>query len=262
MASWQAGASDAAGRFEVRFLDVGQGDAALIRSAAGRTILIDGGGDGQRLAQELGEAMPPRDRSIDLVVVTHADADHATGLVEALRRFDVGELLVPERGEGSPFLALMAQARESGVPVRVGRAGQRFEFDGASIEVLSPTHGLRGSENDASLVLRLRYSAADVLFAADIEAAGEAELIAAEPAADVLKVAHHGSQTSSSAALLEAVGAQAAIISVGEGNRYRHPHAGVVARLTATIPHVLRTDRDGTVILTTDGERIWLRTER
>lgn len=248
--------------FEVRFLDVGQGDAALLRSPHGRTVLIDGGADGQRLARELGEALPARDRSLDMVVVTHADADHATGLVELLRRFEVGVVLAPEYGDGTPFAALLAEARERGAPVRIGRAGQRFDFDGATIEVLAPTDGLLGSENNAGLALRFRYGSAGVLFAADLESGGEARLARAFPNAEVLKVAHHGSRTSSTPLFLEAVRPAVAVVSVGERNAYGHPHPEVMARLEAATERVYRTDRDGTVRVTTDGRRIWVRSGR
>lgn len=258
-----AGQDDGAdGRIEVSFLDVGQGDAAIIRAPGGRTVLIDGGPDGQRLARELGATLPPRDRSIDMVIVTHADADHATGLVEVLRRFDVGAVLLPERGEGSAFAALLAQARASDVPVAVGRAGQRYDLDGARLQLLGPTNGRRGSDNDASLVVRLRYGDADVLFAADVEAAGEQALVAAGAAADVLKVAHHGSSTSSAPTFLAAVGAQVAVVSVGESNRYGHPDTDVMERLMGAIPHVYRTDQNGRIVVETDGETIWVRSER
>ena len=262
LAALSAGEQGQAGVFEVRFMDVGQGDAALLRSPGGRTVLIDGGANGRLLAQRLGEALPPRDRSIDMVIATHSDADHVQGLTEVLRRFDVGALLVPERPSGTPMAALLAEARARGVPVRIGRAGQRFTFDGATLEVLSPTDGLAASDNNAALVTRFRFGSADVLFTADIEATAERQLIAAYPDAEVLKVAHHGSASSSIAAFLDAVAPQAAVVSVGAGNPFGHPTDAVMARLEAEAAHVFRTDEHGTVTLTTDGERIWLRSER
>ncbi len=223
LAALSAGKRGQAGVFEVRFMDMGQGDAALLRSPGGRTVLIDGGPDGRLLAQRLGEALPPRERSIDMVIATHSDADHVRGLTEVLRRFQVGELLVPERFNGTPMAALLAEAQARGVPVRIGRAGQRFAFDGATLEVLSPTDGLAAGDNNAGLVTRLRFGSADVLFAADIEATAERQLIAAYPDAEVLKVTHHESASSRIATLLDAVAPGAAIISVGAGNPFGHP---------------------------------------
>ncbi len=196
------------------------------------------------------------------ILITHADGDHVTGLVDVLRRFKVGALLVPEAGGGSAFAALLAEAERIGVPVRIGRAGLVYAFGDGVIEVLGPIDGRVGNENDASVVIRFRYGAADVLFTGDIEAAGEEALARALPSADVLKVAHHGSKSSSAPPFLAAVGAQVAVVSVGEGNRYGHPHPEVIARLESATGRVYRTDRDGTVRLTTDGRRLWLSGER
>ncbi len=145
-------------------------------------------------------------------------------------------------------------------------AGTRLLIDGLLIEVLSPSAGLQTDVNDAAIVLKLTYGEVVFLLTADVFASGERAMVRAgvDLKANVLKVAHHGSRTSSSGVFLAAVDPEVAVISVGENNRFGHPHPTTLAALSGHLSGglILRTDRDGTIEMTTDGQRLWVRTER
>ncbi len=247
---------------EVHVLDVGQGDALLAIAPSGGTLLVDGGPDGVRLLGELADALPAGRRSLDLVVATHPQADHVNGLFAVLDRFQVGELIVAplnDRTEIGRRLTAVASAR--GVPVRAAEPGTLLDLgEGALVDVLGPlepTAAAAGDNlNNGAVVLRLRYGEVSFLLAADIEA--ERELLLAQQGwslqATVLKVAHHGSATSSTDLFLRRVRPSVAVITVGAGNRFGHPHPEVLSRLAETM--LLRTDEDGTIVLRSDGESI------
>jgi competence protein ComEC len=237
---------------EVVFLDVGQGDAGVAFLPGGEVIVIDGGPDPR--AQVLVPFLRRRGvRRVDLVVLSHQHPDHAGGLAELLRQFPIGELWTNGRESEDPAVrALLAEAAARHVPL--GAPGSR-RWGEVTLDVLAPRDAAGAvvadpldAENDASLVLRLRYGGRAVLFAGDIEAAAEAALVARAPGAvDVLKVPHHGSRTSSSEELLEALRPRWAVASLADGNRYRFPHPDVVARYREHGVSLLRTDRDGAV---------------
>ncbi|MSQ27205.1 MAG: ComEC family competence protein [Dehalococcoidia bacterium] len=237
----------------VRFLDVGQGDAILVTTASGQRVLIDGGPSPGKLLNHLGQALPFWDRSIDLVVLTHPQRDHLTGLLEVVKRYQVGGVVEGGiRGAGAEYAEFERLIENRGVRRLTLAAGSVLRLDGAELAVLHPTpEALRvfgRSVNDASLVLRLRAHGQSVLLTGDIEAPAERWLLAAdgpELETSVLKLAHHGSRTSSSEAFLGAVAPNVAVISVGADNPFGHPSPEIEARLRA-LP-VLRTDRDGTV---------------
>jgi competence protein ComEC len=243
----------------VTFLDVGQGDAALVELPEGPRLLVDGGPGGARRF-DVGERVlapflwnRPLAR-LDVVALTHWDADHSGGLAAVLSHFHVGEFW--ENGHpparASATAAALARAR---APRRVLAAGQRIWLGRALITVLGPGPGPPQAANDHSLVLRLDWRGISVLLAGDLGPRGEALLLErAGPArALVLKVAHHGSRFSSTAPFLERVRPRLAVISAGARNPFRHPSAEALARLEAAGARVYRTDRDGAVILETDG---------
>jgi len=243
----------------VTFLDVGQGDAALIELPEGPRLLVDGGPGGARRF-DVGERVlapflwnRPLAR-LDAVALTHWDIDHSGGLAAVLAHFHVGEFW--ESGHptgGAPeTAAALARAR---APRRVLAAGQRLWLGRALITVLGPGREPPQAANDQSLVLRLDWRGVSLLLAGDLGPRGEALLL--ERAGPVrtlaLKVAHHGSRFSSTAPFLERARPRVAVISVGARNPFRHPSAEALARLEATGARVYRTDRDGAVILETDG---------
>jgi competence protein ComEC len=264
---WAAVATgDSGGRLAVTFLDVGQGEAILIEGPGGQRILVDGGPGGEVLSGALGRRLPFHDRRIDLVVVTHPQADHIGGLPQVLESYDVGAVLDSRFESGSPFYeALTEAADEAGVPRYVAARGQTIALGGgARVEVIGPVGepGARADPNNASTVLRVAMGDVSFLLTGDIEADGEAALVrsGAELRATVLKVAHHGSKTSTAPAFLSRVAPAVGVISVGAANTFGHPTATVLSRLSGD--YVLRTDEDGDVRMETEGERLWVTTER
>ncbi|MBI2158263.1 MAG: DNA internalization-related competence protein ComEC/Rec2, partial [Candidatus Rokubacteria bacterium] len=228
------------GVLRVTVLDVGQGDAVVVETPDGRTLLIDAGsgGPGRLDAGERVVAPFLWNRGIlqlAATAVTHLDADHAGGMPAVHRLLGVPRRLTAESLAPEPYTA-----------------------GGAVLSLVRPRAGPQAGRNDESLVLRLEYGLASFLLASDVEAAREAELLAAGGplAATVLKVAHHGARTSSTAGFLRAVGPTVAVISVGARNVYGHPDPGVLARLDAAGARVLRTDRDGAVVFETDGRTL------
>jgi competence protein ComEC len=243
----------------VTFLDVGQGDAALIELPEGPRLLVDGGPGGARRF-DVGERVlapflwnRPLAR-LEAVALTHWDADHSGGLAAVLTHFHVGEFWESGRPPGGAPETVAALLR-SRAPRRVLAAGQRLWLGSALITVLGPGPDPAQTANDQSLVLRLDWRGVSLLLAGDLGARGEALLLerAGPVAALALKVAHHGSRFSSTAPFLERARPRLAVISVGARNPFRHPSVEALARLDAAGARVYRTDRDGAVILETDG---------
>jgi competence protein ComEC len=254
-------------RLKVVFLDVGQGDAIFVQTPQGVQMLIDGGPAGGNLLSRLGQQMPFWDRSLDLVFLTHPDSDHLSGLVPVLERYGVRAVIASAEIPESELARAWEQALTmAGVQRIQPGAGTRIESgDGVAVEVLYPDPGasLLGVEsNDRSLVMRLKYRDVSFLLTGDIGAAVEGRLVrsGAYLPSTVLKVAHHGGDSSSSTAFLKAVQPQVAVISVGENNTFGHPSYEVLDRLEEAL--LYRTDRDGTVAVSTDGHTLWIETDR
>ena len=251
----------------VTFLDVGQGDAAVVEAPGARVMLIDGGGVRDGSFDPGARIVEPFLRArgigrIDVVALSHPHPDHLNGLFRILQRFEVGAFWSSgDDGHNPEYRRLVALARQRAVAMpdvaetRLGGAAivplGPFESaaDGASERIAAPA-GL--TVNDASLVLRVGFAGRGVLFAGDLEADGEGELAGRRDvgqivAADVLKVPHHGSRTSSSPELVDAVAPALAVISLGWRNQFRFPAPEVVARYAARGARVLRTDRDGAI---------------
>jgi len=260
------------GKLHVYFFDVGQGDSALIVTPEGKQVLVDGGAGSQTAALEVSGVLPRGDRSIDLVVLTHLDADHSRGLFEVLNRFQVGGILTGIDHAGSAMYPQWSAALDLGglepLPVE---SGHRIDLEpGVFLEVLSPlperSRFPSSDVNNNAVVLRLVYRDISILLASDIEAEAEARITGGGTVltSDVLKVSHHGSQTSSTLGFLKRVDPELAVISVGRGNRFGHPDAEVVKRLTEQVggAGIYRTDRNGTIELISAGRRLWVKTER
>ena len=254
------------GRLHVAFLDVGQGDATLIQSPDGRQVLIDGGRYPSVVLERLGEQMPFWDHSLDLVIATHPDDDHAAGLVSVVERYDVAGLLTNGvAADDAGYAALLAAAEAGGAPVLVAQPGQRIDLgDGVSLDILSAGGDAGIADNDASVVARLTYGELSVLLTGDAGGAAEAALLAGGQLTPtvVLKAGHHGANTSSGEAFLAAVRPQVVVISVGANNSYGHPAAAMLARAAAVGATVLRTDEVGTIELVSDGRRMWWAVDR
>jgi competence protein ComEC len=265
---WSVALTQPDDRLHVSFLDVGQGDAVLIQTPNNQDILIDGGPDPQKINLELGEKLPFWDRTIDLVVCTQPQADHVTGLVEVLQRYEVKQVLDPCLSyETLIYQEWLRLIEDKGIECSVAHAGQEIDLgNGIKMEVLNPPESLwQGTDDDIDnngVVLRLSWDNISFLFTADIRAEAEFELIMqrASLKSTVLKVAHHGSQTSTTSQFLAAVDPEVAVICVGAGNPFGHPGREVLQRLTDSLgeDNVYRTDQDGTIEFITDGERLWV----
>ncbi|MBM2824630.1 MAG: comEC rec2 [Dehalococcoidales bacterium] len=268
---WVTAATMPDGNLHISFLDVGQGDAILIQRGS-QQVLIDGGPSPERLGFELGKQMPFWDRTIDLVVSTHPHADHITGLSDVLNRYQIKQVLYPDLAYNSPIYdKWRSLIGEKKIKYTLAQAGQQISLGKeVVIEVLNPAKSqLTGTESDIDnngIVLRLSTGKVSFLFTADMMWESEFELISrrASLTSTVLKVAHHGSETSTTAEFLAMVKPRLAVISVGKDNPFGHPNKEVVARLQQKSgqENIYRTDEDATIEFITDGERLWVRVGR
>jgi len=267
--AWMGAAATPDGRLHVVFFDVGQGDAIFIQTPGGHQALIDGGPSPAVIADAVGRRMPFWDRSIDLVIMTHANEDHLAGLIPILERYRVDHAI--ESGypqTTASYLQWRDLVRERGTNVQVARAGMDIHLgDGVWLEVLNPPQpllqGTNADDNNNCVVVRLTYGDTSFLLTGDIEADVEGRLAArSRVQAQVLKLAHHGSKSSTVPAFLTAVHPWAAVISVGADNRFGHPSDEVIARVAEAGVPIFRTDEHGDIEFISDGRRQWVRTER
>jgi competence protein ComEC len=268
---WVAVASLPDGKLHIVFFDVGEGDAIFVQTPRGQQILIDGGPSPTTLISALGRRMPFWDRSLDLVILTHADEDHIAGLIPVLERYRVGQVLDSGYEHDNPtYERWLELISEKEIPSHLARAGMRIATgDGVELAVLHPGPELMkytdADANNNSIVTRLVMGQVSFLLPGDIEEVVEDMLVASgqELASTVLKAPHHGSDTSSSVAFLDAVNPKLAVISVGADNRFGHPSPQVLERLEGLVggERILRTDERGTIEVVTDGERIWIKTD-
>jgi len=251
--------------FTVRFFDVGQGDAALLTTPEGASVLVDGGPERDQVATEISALGIKR---LDIVVASHPHADHIVGLPSVLARMPVGLLLQPgcEREQPSPLQADLDRAiDDEGVEVRNPRAGDTFWLGTLRLDVLSPDRCWTGTESDSNndaIVIRATYEEHIVLIATEPEEPAQEWLLESgvDLRADVLKVPHHGAATSVPK-FFEAVKANIAVVSVGE-NDYGHPTAFTLDALVASGAQVWRTDRHGTITVLLDGPSLSVESER
>lgn len=258
----------ASGVFQVDVLDVGQGDAILLRSPAGKAVLIDAGtGQQGEAALPLLEALGVT--RLELVVATHGHADHIGGLDEIVNRLQVR--LFTDNGlphTTDAYDRLMKAVEAKGIAYKTAAVGQTYKLDGGvKLEILNPDGepitGTRSDLNANSVVVRATHGANCFLFVGDAEAETEERMLERGVApCDVLKAAHHGSGYASGAAFLEAVRPQAVLISVGAGNEYGHPDPEAMSRYAAASAQVLRTDLGGTLRAESDGRSVRIRPER
>ncbi len=259
------------GRLRATVLDVGQGDAILIEGDRGARLLVDGGPDPDRLLAGLDARLPPWDRRLDLLVLTHPHEDHVGGFAALLGRYRVGPIFEPGMlGPGPAYHAFEAALRDAGRVTGRLADGDTMRLDDAAITVHWPVAGsvprlppdTGKGINDVSIVLDIRFGRRRLLLMGDTEEEVDPQLLEAglSGPVDVLKVAHHGSGTASTAPFLAAVRPSVAVVSVGAGNPYGHPAPATVARLRAAGAAVYRTDLEGSVEISTDGRDLEVRT--
>ncbi len=276
------------GYFHIDFLDVGQGDAALLTMPDGATLLVDGGGrpninqrnthDGdekpvfERDARSIGEGVVSQylwsrglDR-VDYILATHADADHIDGLNDVARNFAVRSGIIARTPGNDPeYLRFATTMREVGRPVEKIGAGDVLRFGEVSAQVLWPPPGGdqdAPSRNNDSIMLLIRYGDKTFLMTGDIEKEGEAAVLneGLDLRTDLVKVAHHGSKTSSIQGIVSATRPALAIISVGRTSMFGHPNKDVVERWRAIGAEVMTTGQRGTISVITDGHGIKVET--
>ncbi len=250
---------------EVTFFDVGQGDAAFIETGGSRQVLIDGGSD-SLILEKLGKEMPFWDRTIDLIILTHPEHDHMAGLLEVLKRYEVENILwtgaVRDTAEFREWEKLI---KEENANIIIARSLLRVGFNNSYIDVLYPFEDLEGQEtknaNNTSIVARLVFGEKSFLFTGDIEKSAERKLLesGAEVDSDVLKVAHHGSKTSSIPEFIEKVSPEIAVISSGKDNSFGHPHPETLETLSKCGINVLRTDESGDIKIVCNSQSLKLK---
>ncbi|HEV2200419.1 MAG TPA: DNA internalization-related competence protein ComEC/Rec2 [Bryobacteraceae bacterium] len=267
---WQPWPPDVVrGTLEMTAIDVGQGDSLLVAFPDGKIMLVDGGGVlsyGPRIRRtnlDIGEDVVSPYlwtrgiRRLDVLVVTHAHEDHSGGAVAVIENFRPARIWVG----ANPAPAILAAAARLHIPVDALHAASAFDFGGAGIKPLSPPEDYANPRpgNNDSLAFRISYGARSFLLTGDMERPMEQRLLAGAGMghADVLKVGHHGSKTSTTQEFLDATAPQVAVISAGFENSFGHPHRDVVGRLTERHSAILRTDLDGLVTVRTDGTHLW-----
>ncbi|OGN13648.1 MAG: hypothetical protein A3J47_03065 [Candidatus Yanofskybacteria bacterium RIFCSPHIGHO2_02_FULL_43_22] len=249
------------GLLKIYFFNIGQGDAIFIEAPNGNQVLVDGGPDNAVL-QKLGETMPFYDKNIDVVVLTHSDADHVTGLIGVLEKYEIKNIVYSNIVRKSALYDAWRYAvAEEGADIIDPMAGEIMDLgNGVTLTVLHPTESLTGKvlekTNNDSVVLMLKYGETEILLTGDIEAKAERQIIlnSADLDADILKVAHHGSRTSTIEEFLYEVSPQVAIIQVGAKNRYGHPTPEVLKRLEDYGIRYYRNDTDGDIKVISDGQ--------
>ena len=243
----------------VSFLDVGQADSAIL-TCDGETLMIDGGnaGDSDFIYSYLKNTLGLT--HIDYMIATLPHEDHIGGLSAALNACTVGMLYSPvTEYDSKPFSSLLKYADRQGVEITVPNVGDRFNLGKAEVQILSPCRNYPDM-NDMSIVVRVVYGDTAFLFTGDAAWDAEHDLLQSgyPLSADVLKVGHHGSDTSTCYAFLRAVMPRYAVISVGEGNAYGHPSGATLSRLRDAGSLILRTDIDGDIVFHSDGEDVWV----
>lgn len=253
---------------QVTFLDVGQGDATFIESPSGAQVLIDGGRDASVL-RGLTKTMGYFDRDIDMVMATHPDSDHISGLIDVLKRYTVHTIVMTENESDTPvYHALLESIAQEGATVVYARRGQVFDLGmgvkgSTTLSVLFPDHDPRGLEsNTSSIVAQLQYGQIEFMLTGDSPQAIEEYLVSGLGSvleSEVLKAGHHGSRTSSSELFVSQVQPAIAVISAGKDNAYGHPHIEVTDLFSKHGVITKNTADFGSIFLESNGAQVWVK---
>ena len=248
--------TDNSDNVRVHFLDVGQGDSIFIELTDGKSMLIDAS------TAEYGEGIADyiKDNGyskIDYLVATHPHADHIGGMQDVVEQLEIGEIYMPKASSTTKtYKNLLKAIKAKGNKIKTAKAGNTIYSDSSlGIDILAPNSDSYEEINDYSVVIKLVYGSKSFLFTGDAEKLSENE-ITADVSANVLKVGHHGSSTSSSDKFIKRVNPEYAVISCGEGNSYGHPHKETIKTLNKYDVEIFRTDTMGTIIAQTDGESL------
>ena len=245
------------GNCTVTFLDVGQGHAALFR-AGDAAVMIDGGGQ-ETSSYVVSWLQSQGVKKLDLMVATHGDADHISGLIGVMNTVSVQEIWMTEMTEETRTVqSFLRTAREKEIPALIPAPGDQRSINGMTFTLLSPFETDPEIENNNSLVVRMDYGKIRVLVTGDAQTEAEERMIAEgmDVSSDILLCGHHGSANSSSKAFLQAVHPRFAVISCGKDNPYEHPHDATIRRLRQAGAAVFRTDLQGTAKCVIDGESV------
>lgn len=248
----------AKGKLSVYFLNVGQGDATYIRTANGDDILIDGGkNEAGPVVVDYLKQLGVKD--LEVLISTHPDEDHVGGLDTVLQKFEVKSVYAPKVAHTTDtYKDFLLAVKSEGLTIKEAKAGVSIPLEGITAKFVGPVKSYGNDLNDWSAVLHLAYGKTSFLFTGDAETKAEVDMIGAKALlkADVLKVGHHGSDTSTSAEFLKAVAPKYAVISVGADNSYGHPKKSILDRLAKAKATTYRTDAKGTVTAVSDGTKL------
>ena len=241
------------GLMRVHFMDVGQADSAFIELGNGQTMLIDAGrsGNADTIISYIRELQY---ESIDYVVATHPHEDHIGGMATVLNSFDIGTMYMPKQAHTTNSFANMLDVIDKKkIDLYTAKAGVSILSSGIlDIDILAPFSESESNLNNVSAVVRITYGKTIMLFTGDAEHIIENQLLNSGIDADILKVSHHGAASASSSSFIKEVSPEIAVISVGEGNSYGHPHADTLAILNEAGAKIYRTDEQGTIVVTAD----------
>lgn len=258
------------GRLHVFVLDIGQGDAILVQTPTGERMLIDGGPN-DSIMKELGKVMPFYERTIDVVVLSHPHADHVDGLVEVLKRYRVGAVVMSGvKYNYTGYTAFVEEVAARHIPLvyagakfpAAGGGTADYRLGSVTLDMLFPFESEQGrsfeNQNNGSVVFRLLYGDRSFYFSGDLEVEGEEKLVASglDLRADFYKAGHHGSRTAGSVPLLDRVRPEYAAISCGVDNKFKHPHPITLEHFQERGMKIFRTDLEGMIEVVSDGKML------
>jgi competence protein ComEC len=263
---------------EVVFFDVGQGSSIFIETPRKNQVLIDGGPNNLLILEQLSKEIPFWDRHINIVISTHSSADHLTGLIEVLKRYNIDKIIWTGMNDDSlthqQFIEELRVAEKRGTEIIIAQFSKKIYLEPEIyLKILNPLVNLEGKDpenhNNNSIVTRLIFRETSFLFTSDIEKERELLLVQKQRyleqdflSADILKIPHHGSKTSSNLKFLETVNPKKAVIQVGKNNRFDHPHQEVINRLNKKEVNIFRTDINGTIKIISNGNKYEILTKK